>query len=554
MTSDPYAPAVRQVRSSFSAGEGVAGTVRSDGTVWVWGTDTNSRSLGTTYQTSDPPSMVTFPREQHLVQLSYTGGTAVATSDDGSVWVWGRFDPSGCDGETSTYPRPTAVPTPDGRTIVSASVTSTCTILELASDGTIWQQTNLRGNPVQVVLPGERKVIQLTKNSTVLASDGTIWGWGDNYNGRLGNGTKGNTVSRSAPVQLILPSGTSATQVAAGTYTTIFLLNNNTVWSVGGNGSGQMGVGTSTSSYTRAQQVKLPSGKTWTGVSAGMSATAGAVASDGTVYIAGYNRYGQLGNGSTTDSDLPVLVKNPSGVQFSKIDLASSQSYAVDQNGAFWGWGSNYDTMESSNFGYGDLSATYFTRPHRAGKNQQYSSATPSFSCASGVTPSSAGYCPPASDVTYSVSYSYLSWTAPSQSAQATSTAVQTGTAVIGGPGSSGKCLTIQGNGSADGTPVVLANCDSSATGQRWTTWSDGTFRANGECLDMKGSTPGTIVQLWNCNGEGYQWWVPRADGSMYNPTSQLCLTDPSGTAAVGTQQQISTCNGSASQQWKLTS
>lgn len=87
-------------------------------------------------------------------------------------------------------------------------------------------------------------------------------------------------------------------------------------------------------------------------------------------------------------------------------------------------------------------------------------------------------------------------------------------------------CLNIQGNSSAQGTPVVLATCDSSASGQKWTTWSDGTFRANGKCLDMKGNTPGSIVQLWECNGLGFQWWVPRDDGSMYNPTSGLCLTD----------------------------
>jgi len=343
---------------------------------------------------------------------------------------------------------------------------------------------------------------------------------------------------------------------------TIFLLDNNEVWITGNNYQGKLGVGKTSSQLSKIgtpMRFLLPSGKTW--VDAVLSDwNSSALASDGTIYTAGDEASGTLGNGTrklnTNGVTIAVPATNPTNVQF-KVAAPTSrlaQFYAVDQNDDIWGWGYNEIDDNSSAFGNNNNPSTqYYVTPKRVATNMKYSPGGKTKICDNGGTANGSDHCPFPGTVKYSVEYKYASWTAPSESTQATATPVQTGTAVVGGPGSSGKCLTIKDNASADGTPVVLANCDSSATGQRWTTWSDGTFRANGQCLDMKGSSPGTIVQLWNCNGMGYQWWVPREDGSMYNPTSQLCLTDPSGTAAVGTQQQISTCNGSVSQKWNLT-
>ena len=61
-----------------------------------------------------------------------------------------------------------------------------------------------------------------------------------------------------------------------------------------------------------------------------------------------------------------------------------------------------------------------------------------------------------------------------------------------------------------------------------------------------------TKVELWDCNGVGGQQWVPRADGSLFNPQSGRCLDDPQGVTSNQTQLQIYDCNGQWTQVWNL--
>uniref|UniRef100_UPI0006E3726D PQQ-dependent sugar dehydrogenase n=1 Tax=Streptomyces hirsutus TaxID=35620 RepID=UPI0006E3726D len=84
--------------------------------------------------------------------------------------------------------------------------------------------------------------------------------------------------------------------------------------------------------------------------------------------------------------------------------------------------------------------------------------------------------------------------------------------------GVNGKCLDVDGGGSADGTKVQLWTCNGSGA-QTWTLAGDGTFRALGKCLDVSGgaSADGTKVQLWTCNGTGAQKWAPQSDGTVRN-------------------------------------
>ena len=66
--------------------------------------------------------------------------------------------------------------------------------------------------------------------------------------------------------------------------------------------------------------------------------------------------------------------------------------------------------------------------------------------------------------------------------------------------------------------------------------------------MDGNVTTPGTKLELYDCNGVGGQQWVPQANGSVLNPQSGLCLDDPSGNTANGTQLQIWTCNNESPQ------
>src|SRR5207247_437189 len=82
-----------------------------------------------------------------------------------------------------------------------------------------------------------------------------------------------------------------------------------------------------------------------------------------------------------------------------------------------------------------------------------------------------------------------------------------------------------------DLTHVNLWSCQSGAIDQHWTHNSDNSLETLGRCLDIDGdgTAVGTKVELWDCNGVGGQKWIQRSNGSLLNPQSGLCLDDPSG-------------------------
>jgi hypothetical protein len=123
----------------------------------------------------------------------------------------------------------------------------------------------------------------------------------------------------------------------------------------------------------------------------------------------------------------------------------------------------------------------------------------------------------------------------------------------VTGPG--GKCVDV----AADDTGVNLAavqlwDCQTYASDQHWTHYADNSLRTLGRCLDINGNgtANGTQVELWDCNGVGGQKWIQQADGSLRNPQSGRCLDSPSGNTANGTRLQIYDCNGSAAQKFAV--
>jgi hypothetical protein len=121
--------------------------------------------------------------------------------------------------------------------------------------------------------------------------------------------------------------------------------------------------------------------------------------------------------------------------------------------------------------------------------------------------------------------------------------------ATITGPGN--KCVDVAGDDTGgDTTAVQLWDCQSFAVDQHWTHNSDNSLSTLGRCLDINGNgtAAGTPVELWDCNGVGGQKWVQQANGSLLNPQSGRCLDDPSGNTANGIRLQIWDCNGSGAQ------
>ncbi len=107
----------------------------------------------------------------------------------------------------------------------------------------------------------------------------------------------------------------------------------------GYNGSGQLGNGSTSDSWVPVE-VEMPTGVSFEQVSAGQVHSL-ALDSDGNAWAWGYNGDGQLGNGSTLTSWVPVEVEMPTGVSFKQVSAGGYHSLALDGDGNAWAWGNN---------------------------------------------------------------------------------------------------------------------------------------------------------------------------------------------------------------------
>jgi hypothetical protein len=116
---------------------------------------------------------------------------------------------------------------------------------------------------------------------------------------------------------------------------------------------------------------------------------------------------------------------------------------------------------------------------------------------------------------------------------------------------SSGLCVDARSSGTSDGTAVQIYTCNGSGA-QVWFHSVSGKtlLTADGKCLDISNSSSsaGTKVQLWDCNTGSNQEWTIGSDHSLQ--ALGMCLDDPGSTTAAGTQLQIWSCNGTSAQKW----
>jgi len=186
-------------------------------------------------------------------------------------------------------------------------------------------------------------------HNLALKKNGTVWAWGDNVSGQLGNGTKGVGTPDSRPAKVENLSNVKA--VSAGGSFSLALKKDGTVWAWGNNESGQLGDGTSDAYSLTPVQVKGPGGNDFlTNVKAiyASSYHALAVKEDGTVYAWGANDQGQLGDGTIGgESNTPVQVKVRWGLNLVPLTDVKAvagglfHSLALREDGTVSAWGSN---------------------------------------------------------------------------------------------------------------------------------------------------------------------------------------------------------------------
>jgi alpha-tubulin suppressor-like RCC1 family protein len=335
-TSDASTPAKLTSISGVNAvtgGNDHMVALKSDGTVWAWGYNYhgelgNGTKTGNTAN-STPGQVLTAAATPLTGITAVRGGFwhTLALKSDGTVWAWGNNDwgQLGNGSATPSY----------GGVAYAAQVTGLSNVVAIAaghwhsvavkSDGSVWTwglnstswdanrngqlgdgTTTTRLTPVRVLgvggvgyLSGVAKVAAGASFTLALKSDGTVYGWGTNLEGELGNGNKTTSLT---PVQ----AGVSnITDLAAGYWLSLALKSDGTVWAWGRNDMGQLGNGT-TQALTGISTPAAVSGlSSVTAIHAGVSFGV-ALKSDGTVWAWGENASGQLGNGTSSNSSTPV--------------------------------------------------------------------------------------------------------------------------------------------------------------------------------------------------------------------------------------------------------
>jgi alpha-tubulin suppressor-like RCC1 family protein/plastocyanin len=292
---------------------------KTDGTLWSWGYGYNG-SLGLNDGAGGGPG----PKISSPVQIpGTTWGThqtigtkqGASLKTDGTLWVWGNND-SGFLGNNTPNSDDRSSPIQIPGTTWSWIEFGDC-VMTLKTDGTLWswgynnrgslgQNSRVRySSPVQV--PGTTWATSSAGVYHVAATktDGTLWAWGDDSYGALAQDPS--DVRRSSPNQI---PGTTWANVKGGHQNNLATKTDGTLWGWGENNYGMLGQNSQGIPTNVSSPVQIP-GTTWSTDAGDIwigRYTALAKKTDGTLWVWGQNAYGQLGQNSVVQRSSPVQV------------------------------------------------------------------------------------------------------------------------------------------------------------------------------------------------------------------------------------------------------
>ena len=330
--------------------------------LWAWGDNTHGQlGLGNITSRSSPVLVGVLTNwKSVLIGAAATWGPSAAIKSDGSLWMWGSGDSGVLGlGDTSSRSSPVQVGSLTNWAYVDTiggNVGQHHT-LAIKTDGTLWAwgrndqgQLGLgdltdRSSPVQVGSLTNWKSVALSASHTLaVKTDGTLWAWGLNTNGALG---LDDTSSRSSPVQV--GSLTTWAQATCASSFSMARKTDGTLWAWGSNAWGQLGVN---DVNPRSSPVQVGSLTTWAHLATG-AAINYAVKTDGTLWAWGYGADGRLGLGDLVPRSSPVQVG--SLTNWAKTFCMGGNDiryvFATKTDGTLWAWGENVN----GRLGLGDL-------------------------------------------------------------------------------------------------------------------------------------------------------------------------------------------------------
>ena len=312
--------------------------------IWGWG-QSNFGQLGEglTANRSSPVQTISGGTNWTAISVGYRHSAAIKT--DGTLWTWGS-NGNGNLGDNTVINRNSPVQTISGGTNW-AYVATGYGCAAIKTDGTLWTwgQNNFgqlgdnttidKSSPVQTVSGGTNwsKISSGAQHILSLKTDNTLWTWGYNNYGQLGDNT---VINRSSPVQTIAGTTTWAKlPVTTPDAASGAIKNDGTLWLWGRGNLGQLGDNTITHRSSPVQTVA--GGTNWANFSIGIATAA--IKNDGTLWTWGYNANGQLGDNTTIWRSSPVQTIT-GGTNWKQASI-NNNTIAVKTDGTLWTWGNN---------------------------------------------------------------------------------------------------------------------------------------------------------------------------------------------------------------------
>jgi alpha-tubulin suppressor-like RCC1 family protein len=313
--------------------------IKSDGTLWIWGADAHYFADQTSGNSNTPLRIGT---DSNWSNITAGYGHVILQKSDGTLWGMGD-NSSGQLGSDVFGFYTVIVQIGTGNDWSQISAGKQNHTLGIKANGTLWSWGNNQygklgdGTTVDKYAPTqigtETNWVQVSAggyHSMAIKTDGTLWTWGDNQYAALGDGTTNN---RLVPTQI----GTDTwAAIAAGENYSVAIKTDGTLWAWGLNNFGQLGDGTGAS---RAAPVKISTFTDWTKIFAEFAHNL-AIRANQTLWSWGLDNYGQLGNGGNGGNSPQVQVGTDT--DWNQITEGYEHSVALKNDGSLWAWGYDF--------------------------------------------------------------------------------------------------------------------------------------------------------------------------------------------------------------------
>lgn len=322
---------------AISAGSFFSAGIKSDGTLWVWGSVPPNQGI-----TISTPNQVGL--DTNWMAVSCGTYHILLLKEDSTLWSMGsnEFGQLGIGDTISAFSPQLLDSTLKWEKIQAGSHHSAA----IKNDGTLWTWgVNDKGQlgvggflnsplPTQVQVSGICKSVALHTFHTLAIFDSgngaKLYAWGENYSGQLGNGT---TINSPVPIEVVQNNSPNSSwkTVAAGQFYSAAIRSDNTLWVFGLNEMGQLGPNLAQGIYSLP--VEFEPGSTWLDIKAGDSFCYG-VKDDFNVYTWGNNMLGVLGTGNTQPQTAPYLLGNASNFDINAFSISRTPAFSASFLGA----------------------------------------------------------------------------------------------------------------------------------------------------------------------------------------------------------------------------